>query len=279
MAYYTVAHLLQGGSSDLDGSKSAVDALQLTPACWDFIMLKDAVMPSSVSVALRSLLECARREFRYWYPLDLRVSGKDLIGNHLTMSLYNHAAVWPDEPELWPRAMYCNGFVLLDGAKMSKSTGNFLLLEEACKLYGTDAVRFALADAGDTLEDANFERKKADGAVSMLYVEEAFAREICAQDNASLRALDSPQDAYFVDTCFRNEMQHLANETTEHFQNMRWRDGLQSGVMKMQLARDSYRDWCFRSSVPMHAQLCRIRRVKSAFFFLETTRCHSLVGI
>ena len=30
--------------------------------------------------------------------MDLRVSGKDLIGNHLTMSLYNHAAIWHDQP-------------------------------------------------------------------------------------------------------------------------------------------------------------------------------------
>ena len=30
----------------------------------------------------------------YWYPLDLRCSGKDLIKNHLTMSLFNHAAIW-----------------------------------------------------------------------------------------------------------------------------------------------------------------------------------------
>ena len=45
--------------------------------------------------------------------MDLRVSGKDLIGNHLTMSLYNHAAVWPDRPDLWPRSIYTNGFVMV----------------------------------------------------------------------------------------------------------------------------------------------------------------------
>lgn len=29
--------------------------------------------------------------------MDLRVSGKDLIPNHLTYSLYNHAAIFPEE--------------------------------------------------------------------------------------------------------------------------------------------------------------------------------------
>ena len=37
-----------------------------------------------------------RREFTYWYQLDLRVSGKDLVPNHLTYFLYNHVAIWPE---------------------------------------------------------------------------------------------------------------------------------------------------------------------------------------
>ena len=65
--------------------------------------------------------------------MDLRVSAKDLIGNHLTMALYNHAAVWKHRPEMWPRGYYCNGHVLLDGEKMSKSSGNFLMMHEARK--------------------------------------------------------------------------------------------------------------------------------------------------
>ena len=38
-----------------------------------------------------------RQEFQYWYPVDVRVSGKDLVPNHLTYYLYNHCAVWPEE--------------------------------------------------------------------------------------------------------------------------------------------------------------------------------------
>lgn len=42
------------------------------------------------------MLKRLRHEFEYWYPMDMRVSAKDLIRNHLTMSLYNHAAIWHD---------------------------------------------------------------------------------------------------------------------------------------------------------------------------------------
>lgn len=48
----------------------------------------------------------------------------DLIGNHLTMSLYNHAAIWPDQPESkWPRSFFTNGHVMIDHEKMSKVRG------------------------------------------------------------------------------------------------------------------------------------------------------------
>ena len=73
-------------------------------------------------------LDRLKNEFNYWYPVDLRVSGKDLIQNHLTFFLYNHAAIFPEEH--WPRAIRTNGHVLLNGEKMSKSTGNFKTLKQ-----------------------------------------------------------------------------------------------------------------------------------------------------
>jgi leucyl-tRNA synthetase len=61
-----------------------------------------------------------RKEFNYWYPIDL-------IRNHLTMSLYNHAAIWNDKNKM-TRSYFCNGYIMLNSQKMSKSTGNFLTL-------------------------------------------------------------------------------------------------------------------------------------------------------
>ena len=69
------------------------------------------------------------------------------------MALYNHAAIWDDEPELWPRAYYTNGHVLVDAEKMSKSKGNFLMMNDTVNKFTADATRFACADAGDSIED------------------------------------------------------------------------------------------------------------------------------
>ena len=71
-----------------------------------------------------------RREFAYWYPVDLRVSGKDLVQNHLTYYLYNHEAIWPT-PERdtegeergegwcrWPKSIRANGHLMLNSEKV-----------------------------------------------------------------------------------------------------------------------------------------------------------------
>lgn len=100
-------------------------------------------------------LDKCRESFLYWYPLDLRCSAKDLIKNHLTMALFNHAAIWDDE-KFWPRSYYCNGYINVEGEKMSKSKGNFITLNQAIEEYGADAARIACAMAGDSINDANF---------------------------------------------------------------------------------------------------------------------------
>ena len=49
--------------------------------------------------------------------------------------------------------------------KMSKSTGNFLTLQQAIERYSADGMRLNLADAGDSVEDANFDQKNADAGM------------------------------------------------------------------------------------------------------------------
>jgi len=140
-AYYTIAHKLQG-ADNLDGSgpsPSGIKAEQLTVEVFDYIFLNKAY-PPGCGISEDVLLEL-RKEFRYWYPMNLRVSAKDLIPNHLTMALYNHAAVWDNEPELWPRGYFTNGQVQVDAEKMSKSKGNFLMMDDCVERFCCDATR------------------------------------------------------------------------------------------------------------------------------------------
>ncbi|KAJ2792778.1 cytosolic leucyl tRNA synthetase, partial [Coemansia helicoidea] len=164
MSYYTVAHLLH---RSLDGS--APGPLGITPedmdgAAWDYVLLgKELPAGHSKADALGEL----RRSFLYWYPVDIRSSGRDLIQNHLSFFLYNHTALFAKAE--WPRSVRTNGHLLLNGEKMSKSTGNSLSMRQSCDRYGADATRLTLADAGDSVEDANFEESTANAAILHLY--------------------------------------------------------------------------------------------------------------
>ncbi|XP_016374050.1 leucine--tRNA ligase, cytoplasmic-like [Sinocyclocheilus rhinocerous] len=96
MAYYTVAHLLQGGVLNGQGpSPLGIRAEQMTREVWDYIFFKTAPFPKTDIP--KEKLQKLRREFEFWYPVDVRVSGKDLVPNHLTYYLYNHVAMWPND--------------------------------------------------------------------------------------------------------------------------------------------------------------------------------------
>eukprot|EP00485_Elphidium_margaritaceum_P009966 CAMPEP_0202688616 /NCGR_PEP_ID=MMETSP1385-20130828/4108_1 /ASSEMBLY_ACC=CAM_ASM_000861 /TAXON_ID=933848 /ORGANISM="Elphidium margaritaceum" /LENGTH=1276 /DNA_ID=CAMNT_0049343631 /DNA_START=189 /DNA_END=4019 /DNA_ORIENTATION=- len=242
MAYYTIAPFLQNGSMDGDASSNSVKADDLTPQVFDAVFCGADVdaLDLSKSTLSKDLILNMRREFEYWYPMDLRVSGKDLIFNHLTMSLYNHAAIWPQQSaERWPQSYFTNGWALMDGDKMSKSEGNFLTIQDAVRVYGADATRFALANAGDTLEDANFETDVANAAILGLtrfekLVEETYA--LLKTDTANYRDGDFNE----MDKLFDNALNRAINETASAFECMRFRDVLRFGYHILRRNADYY---------------------------------------
>ncbi|GAA5814564.1 hypothetical protein MFLAVUS_008062 [Mucor flavus] len=236
MAYYTVAGLLQGGS--VNGHQvgpAGVKPEQLTDAAWDYIFKigpapKDTDIPEPTLAALR-------REYEYFYPLDLRASGKDLIPNHLTFFMYNHTAIFPES--MWPRGVRSNGHLMLDSKKMSKSTGNFMTMSDATIKYGADATRLALADAGDTVEDANFEDTTANAAILRLFTILEWS-----EDQVSKADTLRTGEFNFYDKIFENEMNKLLLATETAYEATYYREALKYGVYEMQAAKDAYQLAC-----------------------------------
>lgn len=138
---------------------------QMIDEIWDYI-LADGPWPNPSPLA-KEKADIMKHEFNYFYPFDVRSSGKDLIPNHLTFAVYNHAAIFPEKH--WPLSMRTNGHLMLNGKKMSKSTGNFLTLRDCVIKFGADATRLALADAGDGIEDANFDEMSANATILRLH--------------------------------------------------------------------------------------------------------------
>jgi len=253
MAYYTVAHYFHetsDGTLNLDGNKP--NKYGITPAMvkgndfWDFVF-RNKGTAADLHAATGLPIEVAekmRAEFSYFYPVDLRVSGKDLIQNHLTMFLYNHAAIWPDAPEKWPRAIYCNGHIMVDGEKMSKSAGNFVMLTDAFEAYTTDGTRMALADAGDSMDDANFVRENATGFIMKL----TNFIEFCKNKSAKKAEMRTGEKNMF-DRIFENAVNACITKCDDFYSKMCFRQVLNAAFFELQSEHSQYELYCGAAGV------------------------------
>lgn len=153
--------------------------------------------------------------------------------------------------EYWPRSIRANGHLLLNGEKMSKSTGTFLTLSQLVSKYGADAARIALADAGDSIADANFDEDVADNSILRMYTIREWCEEM-VRDKASLRTgeFNSYQDKFF-----ENEMNAAASEAISQYEQTNYKLALKAALYDLSAARDFYREACHASSIPLHADL------------------------
>jgi leucyl-tRNA synthetase len=176
-------------------------------------------------------------EFEYWYPMDLRVSGKDLVQNHLTFSLYNHCAIFPKK--FWPLAMRANGHIELDDQKMSKSTGNFLTMYDAVEQFSADGTRFTLAESGDGINDANFKTDTASKRVTQLHTELEWIKE--AVDQVKQGKLRQGELDSWHDKVFSAEIEYAIQTAIKHYDATFYRLAVNSSWHGLIAARDDYR--------------------------------------
>jgi len=207
--------------------------------CWDYIFNKGNYQAGCKVSEVN--LKKMRHEFEYWYPLDLRCSAKDLIRNHLTMALYNHAAIWQDQ-KMMPRSIFCNGYLNLNDQKMSKSTGNFLTIRQSVEQFGVEATRMTFADAGDGLDDANFETGLADAAILKLYVlEKWIVDNIKASVPEGKFDFKKHRDSLDMwDNMFMNSITGGIIKATESYDQMKYRQALKYAFFQLQSMKEDY---------------------------------------
>jgi leucyl-tRNA synthetase len=184
MAYYTVIK----GLNELKPRPE-----QLTEAFWDYVFLGlgSAVKVEATTEIPMEKVEELRNEFSYFYPLDARHSGRDLIPNHLTFMIFIHDAIWGRE--FWPQGIFVNGSVLMEGSKMSKSMNNIIPLVNAIDRFGADPLRISLMITAEPLKDADFSPDLANSMGDMLGRFYARAQKIISEkqyDDYELQEID-----------------------------------------------------------------------------------------
>ena len=151
----------------------------------------------------------------YFYPVDSRHSGRDLVPNHLTFFVLNHVVLFPKEN--WPKEIVVNGSVLMDGKKMSKSMGNIIPLRDAVKKFGADPIRLSILISAELLQDADFNIESVSGIKNKL---ETMLEE-CKKFNKSESTGSEPED-----TWIQSRLTKLISEVTESMDKMRLREAL-----------------------------------------------------
>ncbi|MBO4879778.1 MAG: methionine--tRNA ligase [Clostridia bacterium] len=91
-------------------------------------------------------------KFKKFWPADVHIVGKEIVRFH--------TIVWPimlmalDLP--LPKQVYGHGWLVLDGKKMGKSTGNVVDPVKLVERYGVDAIRYFLLSEFPFGQDGNF---------------------------------------------------------------------------------------------------------------------------
>ena len=159
MAYYTLSRFVNEGT---------VQPENLTKEFFDYVLLDkgNVSLAANTSKISEDTINLMKKEFTYFYPVDSRHSGRDLVQNHLSFFVLNHVAIF--EKNLWPQEIVVNGSVMMDGAKMSKSMGNIIPLRAAIKDHGADPIRLAIISSAELLQDADFNMESVSGIQSKL---------------------------------------------------------------------------------------------------------------
>ncbi|HMK32034.1 MAG TPA: class I tRNA ligase family protein, partial [Nitrosopumilaceae archaeon] len=208
MAYYTIAKYV---------TNKKITSENTSNAFFDYIFLNkgNAESVSSQCKITQNLLEKIQAEFQYFYPVNARHSGRDLVPNHLTFFVFNHIAIFPKK--YWPEEIVVNGSVLMDGKKMSKSEGNIIPLRDAIRIHGADPIRLAILISAELLQDADFNQEAVKGIKHKL---ESMLEE-CSKYK-TIQNFELTQEDYWI----KSKMELLILKTTVSIQKMRLREAL-----------------------------------------------------
>lgn len=215
MAYYVIAKYVNAGKLSAD---------KLSKEFFDYVFL--GYGKSDVPGADEIL-----KEFSYFYPVDSRHSGRDLVPNHLTFFVLNHVAIFPENN--WPKEIVVNGSVLMDGKKMSKSMGNIIPLRQAVRDYGADPIRLAIIISAELLQDADFNLESVTGIKNKL----VSLLEECSNLKPDKRVELQAEDRWIL-----SKLQNLISNVSSSIEKMRLREGLHDNLFSF----ESDLQWYFK---------------------------------
>lgn len=210
MAYYTIAHKIK-----------EKDPEELNSEYFDEVFLNNP-----------------DEEFAYWYPLDWRLSAKDLIGNHLTFHIFHHSAIFPEDK--WPKGIVVFGMGLLEGQKMSSSKGNIVTLSEAISEYGADVVRMFLMSSAEPWQDFDWRKKEVIGVKRRIEQFFELYEKIDEKIGLNFENKLEIRPKKFINKWILSQVNQRIKNVTEALEKFQTRKALQEGFFLFRKDVDHY---------------------------------------
>ena len=220
MAYYPLSRYISN-NQDLQKDEDKILADNMNDNFFDYVLLgkNDPDVVATESKISIQLLEKIKNEFDYFYPVDSRHSGRDLVPNHLSFFIFNHVAIFPKEK--WPKQIVVNGSVLMEGKKMSKSLGNIIPLRHAIEEYGADSIRLTMLASSEILQDSDFSFDLVKGIRAKLF---DIYRNILS--HLDIFRVQSSVDEDLEDVWMSSRLQNVIMDTTSAIEKFRIREAL-----------------------------------------------------
>ncbi len=226
MSYYSIAKYLKD-----------MDPEVLNDAFFDKVFLdidSDDIKVDS------DMVEEIQKEFNYWYPLDWRLSAKDLVGNHLSFLMFHHSAIFPEDK--WPKGTVVFGMGLLEGNKMSSSKGNVILLKDAIEDYSADVVRLFLMASAEPWQDFDWREKEVLGTKRRLEWFKEFADKVeeIKGSPLDLSNIGEVELTRTIDKWMIGQLNQNIKEATEALEGFQTRKALQNALFLLRKDIDHY---------------------------------------
>ena len=139
-AYYIISKYVNEGKINVE---------EMNDDFFDYVFL-------GKGEAKNEIWEEIRKEFDYWYPVDINLGGKEHKTVHFPVFIMNHVAIMPQK--YWPKGIFVNWWITQKaGAKISKSKGGAEPIPDAVERYGVDAMRLYYAHIGSPFVDIEWD--------------------------------------------------------------------------------------------------------------------------
>jgi len=226
MAYYVIAKYMKD-----------IDPENLDDSFFSDIYLDEGSYSGNIKSELVSEI---KNEFNYWYPLNWRLSAKDLVGNHLSFHIFHHSAIFPENK--WPKGIVVFGMGLLEGHKMSSSKGNVILLEDAIKTHGADVVRLFLMASAEPWQDFDWREKEVKGIKRRIEWFSEFLERIAEikGSSISLKSFKLGEIKKPINRWLLSQVNIRIKDATEALQGFQTRKALQEALFLFKKDMDHY---------------------------------------